>query len=422
MPFSKAQGQSTGPESLTIDQAIQLVIENHPAIKQAQQQVISSQAKVESSRSQYYPNISALGSYSRIGPVVSLDIPNQGEIDLYPANNYDLHLSLAQTLFDFGRRPARVQLAESGEMSARDNADLVKSSLVYQAIDIFYYLLLLKQNVKVLDDELDALNQHLAIVRKKVKAGTATDFEVLTTQVRATEVQNQKIDVVNIMDKQNAAFRVLIGIPGNEPIILEGDFDVALANINSDSLVSLAYEQLPEVRLARDAENRTNIQYKLAAMGDRPTLDLNLELGLKNGYIPDLNKLKTNWIAGVLVKVPIFNGFLTKNNKSAAYAELLASQENTLNIKNQVSARVTQAISDLKASQDKVKTSAVQVEQAEAAYSIAQARYEIGVITNLDLLDAQTSLAYAKLIHLKALHGVISSRYALDRAVGSKVW
>ena len=422
MPFSALKAQMAVPESLTIDRTIQLVVANHPAIKQAQQQVVSAQARIKSSRSPYYPNISALGSYARIGPVVSLEVPNQGAIDLYPENNYDIHLSLQQNILDFGRRSTRVKLAESGEISARDNVELMKSSLVYVSINIFYAMLLLEQNIKVLDEELDAFNQHLDVVKKRLKAGTATDFDVLTTQVKVSEVQNQKIDAVNTLAKQKAMFRELTGIPDDEPVYLKGDFNTASVDINLDSLTSLAFEQLPEVKLAQESEARADIQYRLAGIADRPTLNMNLEFGVKNGYIPDLNKLKANWIAGVLVNVPIFNGLATKNDKAAAYADLLAARESTSNVKNQVAADIKQAISDFRASEDKVKTSTVQVEQAQAATSIARSRYEIGVITNLDLLDAQTSLAYAKLVHFKALYGVISSRYALDKAVGKKLW
>jgi len=58
------------------------------------------------------------------------------------------------------------------------------------------------------------------------------------------------------------------------------------------------------------------------------------------------------------------------------------------------------------------------LEQAEQALSLAKKQYEIGVITNLDLLDPQTSHLEANLTHLRALYQMILSRYGLEKLLG----
>jgi len=414
--------RSQNSDSLTISGTIKLVLENHPAIKQADQYVASSKSLVDKSRAPYYPNITTVGSYARIGPVISLSIPDRESVDLYPANNYDLHLALRQTIYDFGRRQEGIKLAESGAHSAEENVDLVKSNLVYGAIGLFNSLILIDQNIGVLDEEIDALNQHLDVVKRKVDAGTATDFDVLTTQVKVSEVQNQKIDMVNAREKQLAAFRELTGLPDSTRIELAGGFEIISGNIYFDSLFTMALENLPEARLAREAETRAEIQYRMASLENRPTLNMNLEFGFKNGYIPDLNEPKANWIAGAMLTVPIFDGYSTKHKKAAAYSDLQASKTGISSVESRIATSIKQAISDLNASREKIETSELQVKQAETAYSIAESRYAVGVITNLDLLDAQLSLARARLVQQKARYDVVRSRYALDRAAGVKYW
>jgi outer membrane protein len=59
------------------------------------------------------------------------------------------------------------------------------------------------------------------------------------------------------------------------------------------------------------------------------------------------------------------------------------------------------------------------VRRAEAAVSLADVRYQAGVVTNLDVLDAQTSLQEARLLRLRAEYEVVRSRYELERAVGA---
>jgi outer membrane protein TolC len=101
---------------------------------------------------------------------------------------------------------------------------------------------------------------------------------------------------------------------------------------------------------------------------------------------------------------------------------LSASRLHTQDIERRVIAGVDQAISGVRASQDKLGSAEPQVTQAEQALSLARTRYDAGTATNLDLLDAETALANSRLIRLRAMYELVRNRYALERAVGAKIW
>jgi outer membrane protein TolC len=61
-------------------------------------------------------------------------------------------------------------------------------------------------------------------------------------------------------------------------------------------------------------------------------------------------------------------------------------------------------------------------ERTEEKVTIAKGQYGVGVVTNLDLLDAQTSLSEAKLVHLRAVYDYVNSLNLLDRATGKRIW
>lgn len=414
--------QSQTSASLTLDQAIQKVMKNHPLIEQAQQRAQASQARVDESRSSFYPELDATALYSRIGPVPSIDIPNLGSFSLFPENNYDAHLAARHTLFDFGRRSTQNALARSERQSAEDNIEQVKSGLAYQTVQVFYTILFLQEDIRVLDEEINALNEHLSISEKKAQTGSATDFDVLTTRVRVANANSQKVDVESALEKQIIALKRLMVVPQDQEIYLQGDFTSQSSETNPDSLVSDALAQRREIILARDAETSLEIQHRLASLGDRPSLKANLLLGVKNGYIPDLNEPKLNWVAGAQVQMPLFNGFRTRYRKQESEANLAAARAHTRDVSQQVRSEVQQALADIRAKQEKIQASRLQLEQAEQALALAKKQYEIGVITNLDLLDAQTSHLEANLNHLRALYQMILSRYALEKAAGSKIW
>jgi outer membrane protein len=76
----------------------------------------------------------------------------------------------------------------------------------------------------------------------------------------------------------------------------------------------------------------------------------------------------------------------------------------------------------LSSSQKKLDQAALQLSQAEKAFSLAKVSYQSGVITNLDLLDATTSLAESRLQLLKARIDHAVSIYNFKIALGDKIY
>lgn len=410
-------------DSLTVDRAIRMTLANDPAVRQAERQVDAAAANIEINRTRYYPDFSISGAYMRLGPVASISLAGGESFDLYPADNYDAHLQFYQLLYDFGERRTSVRLAEAGKKSAQDNIDVVKSDLAFRTMAAFNTILILQRSIDVINDQINALNRHLEITRNKAETGSATKFDVLTTQVRIAVATDGLIDARNGLRDQEITLRQLTGLPDDQPLALRGDFTYQPnLNVDVDSLLALARAQRPELIRARDAEAQAELHIEMASLGDKPTLGAMATAGFKNGYIPNLNQAKANFTAGVSLQIPVFNGRRSHYRTVGARADLDAVRARTAGIEQEVAGEVQQAVAALKASLDKIRNSEIQVRQAEQAISLANTQYEAGVVTNLDLLDAQTAYAQAKLIHLRALYQYTMSRNRLDQAVGAKMW
>ena len=147
-----------------------------------------------------------------------------------------------------------------------------------------------------------------------------------------------------------------------------------------------------------------------------------ISLGLKNGYIPNLNQAKINWMAGVQMQMPIFDGFNNRYKSEESEANLEAAKSYSRDVAQQITSEVQQALEDIRAKQEKIRTTELQLVQAEQALSLARTQYQVGVITNLDLLVAQTSQHEANLQHIRALYEMIMSRFMLQETIGQKIW
>ncbi|MGA9405539.1 MAG: TolC family protein [Bacteroidota bacterium] len=412
-------GFAVGQDSMTVEQAVQRVLQTHPAIDQALANINAAEARTLQASSAKLPDVTSQASYAHIGPIAAFSFPVFGTIVLAPADNYSAHVAGEYTFYDFGKTNTAIDLSKSREQTLRDQLDLTKTNLSLQTIRVFYTIILLQKSMKVQDEQIDALNQHLSVTQRRVEAGTATSFDVLTTQVRVAGAQNQKVDIQNSLEKQEAMLGQLLNIPTQSLPSIHGSFQNGQMSLNIDSLSHLALEQRTELKLARDAEQSAERQKKANSLGNMPTLKVSAVYGLNNGYEPNIYPMRGNWVWGAEAQVPIFDGGRVGHQEEEAEAALQAEKAHGRDVEGQIRSDVEQVVADVQAAESKVQISEVQLRQAHDAVAIARTQYETGSITNLDLLDAETAESAAKLLNLQALYRFTLSKYELDRAIGA---
>jgi outer membrane protein len=420
MLTSAVYSQNKFKGNLTLNEAIQLALKNQPLITQAEQEVNAAEAKINEQKSFEYPNVEADISYARIGPIPAIQFGNESFI-LAPANNYDAHVSAGYNIFDFGRKNALLDLTKSYKLTAQEKTNYIKDKLSYNTTKLFYSILYLEKSLDVKNDQIKALETHLDVIQKKVDSGTATDFEVLTTKVRVASAENQKVDIENEINKQKIALNSLMGLPADTPLDLQGDLSLLSMRVNNDSLLDLAYSQREELKIAQDAQRSIEQQKQVASLSNAPTLNAIASYGLKNGLMPNLDVLRGNWVVGISANIPIFNGNRKDAQIQEADANLNANDAQISALKRKIDMEVQQAVSDLETSKAKLKSTQLQVDQAAEAVKRAEVSYINGVITNLDLLDAETSLSEAKLLHLRVIYQNVVNAYNLKEAIGDVI-
>jgi outer membrane protein len=414
-------GTGLAQDSLSVDEAVRLVLLNHPALVQARQQTNAAEARAQQTASSQLPEAGIDASYTRIGPVPQLSIPEFGSFKLFPENNYDAHIGGRFTVYDFGKTQAAVDAAQSRVQSAQDAVELIKAGLGYQTIRAFYNILFLQKSIQVADEQIETLNQHLFIIRKKVESGTATDFDALTTQVHVASAQNQKAELENSLHQQESYMRQSLGMKEGTPLLLRGEFLLVPVSLNTDSLTQKSLDQRIEMKLAQDAKTSAELQYKFASRGNYPALRVNASWGVKNGYIPNLDVLRGNWVAGAQMQIPVFDGNRAGHLQEEAQANVLAEQARILNTEQQIRHDIERAIDNIKTALTRLEISRVQIEQSHEAVSVARKRYETGSGTNVDLLDTETAESEAKLNSLQALFKYVIGKCELDQAIGKQL-
>ena len=405
---------------LSVGDAVALVLSRNPALVESGHDIDASRARADQSRSGYLPSAEAEATYVLLAPVSVFDLPGES-IKVFPYNNYDGHIGVRQTIYDFQKTSAQVGLADSRTVLAEDSREAVKRDLEVRAAETFYVILFLRRSIEVQNEQVQTLQEHLAIARRKTEAGTATQLDELTTQVRVAAAQNVKIGLENNLRSAEITLRRLAVLPSDAPLDLRGEFSPAVFPLDRDSLKKAALTGRIEARSADDALASARAQQRAAGANDAPSLNASLLYGVKNGYIPNLDVLRGNIVGVVDLRIPIFDGNRTRSMEEEATATLHAAESRKQGVALMIQAEVDQALSELTAAGERVSVSETNINQADLAVKNARLRYNAGSLSNLDLLDAETAVAQARLTNLQALYDVVTGTIRLRRATGSPV-
>jgi outer membrane protein len=122
---------------------------------------------------------------------------------------------------------------------------------------------------------------------------------------------------------------------------------------------------------------------------------------------------------GLTLSLPIFSGFSTTYNVRAAEARTDVQAARVDNVRLQVALDVWEAYQSLTTATQTIRTSADLLASAEHSERVALGRYKAGIGNILDVLNAQSALASARLQRVQAMLDWHVSRATLARAIGA---
>jgi outer membrane protein len=408
-------------DTLTLAQAISLAVERAPTALEAQASLDAAKAHVKEMDSYGYPTLAADASYARIDPVISIPFGNQ-VFTTQPNNNYNGNLNVQQLITAFGREQANVRVAETGIKTAEDNLQGSKTTAAFQTVQEYYALLTTEEALRVEQGQLKVLDDDLSISLQREKQGVATSLDTLSTRVRISTTQSQIADLTSSRLKEESMLRRLVGFKPGVHISVKRPAESTKLPEQIDPLDSMAEINRSEILVAKDAENTARMQVEASKLIDNPVLAANVTGGVKDGYLPNLTQAKLNWIGGLSLHIPIFDGGLASSQIDEAEANYRVAQARTEDAERGVQSDIEQALADIQSSRARLSLTEVQIAQAQQAFNVAEVRYENGAATNLEVLMAQEALEQARLQKVQLMFSYELNEYNLDRAVGMQMW
>lgn len=420
-PFATPQ-ELVGRE-LTIEEAVNIGMENAPKIVARIGDYVASQQRVNQALAPLLPQLTGSGNYGRLRRVSTIT----GGVD--HADFGSASVTASQLLFDFGRTWAAKDVAKS-------SAEALKEVLETQKLDIsqlvktqYYTLLLSKRLVEVNVTALERAEVNLRSAQGFFQVGTQPKSFVTRAEV---DVANGRVNVIraqNAVSLARVALNTAMGIAVNAPTEVKDLLAYQPFPMNRDALVGEAIKNRPEYRQVKAQAEAADAFVRQTFRDFFPNLFGSGTYGVvgvtgasafnsrsTSGFVDSGNE----WNVGLTLNWSIFDGGGKVARYKEAKANLEASQARVRDAELQVWQSVEQSYLNLGEAEERIGAAGKAVESAEENYQLARGRFDAGVANIIELTDAQLALTQAQSTEAQALSDYRIAIANLERALGRR--
>ena len=405
----------------TLDGLETRALRDNPGVKAAAQRLLQAQAQLGVVRAGQAPNlaVSAGISNSRTSSETSQGIALGGRS--IEGNNFSVGASLSYELDLWGRVRRVVEAADAQALAAQDDRDGVILLLSSQVASNYWQLRGLDAESAILRGALDARREAQGLVEARFNAGLSNELDVSRARI---ERANAEADLHEVQRQRNAvehALATLVGASPSAPLLANAP-GAGLPQPPSIpvGLPASLVGQRPDLAASVAQLKAANAQVGVAEGAFYPALSLTSNFGYASEHLRDLASggARQFSFGPLALSLPVFDGGRNRANlalSKARYEEAVANHETRLLTALR---EVEDALSDVQQRAQQGDVQAQSQQAAARALLVAQARYERGVSTYLDVTDAQRNSLTADRAAAQIRTQRLLATVAVARALG----
>ncbi len=419
-----AESSPSPPElRLSLREAIQAAIDNNVNVRLLKERIAAAQAQANTSLGALLPNVGGyLNGRNQTVNLAAFGLPADrlGALGLTrsvtePFEVYDARATLVQNIFSLSLIQ-RWRAARSGIDVANLEAEVTKRDVMATAGLLYIEALRADEAVKAREADIELSQQLLKLARNRKTAGVATGLDVTRQEVEL-ENNNQRL-LVSQNELESARLNLIrsLGIAFDVRLILTDDLKfVPVEPQAPEQALMAAREQRLELRAQENRQRLASLTLSSVTSERIPSLSLNGDYGWI-GLKPE-DALATRSI-GLTFSIPIFDGGQRESRISETRSRVRQELIRMKDVSDQVTLEVRNALLTLESSMQQVAVAEKGMELALKELTFARDRFTAGLTTNIEVTNAQTSVARARDNQIEALFRFNASRINLARAKG----
>jgi len=346
-------------------------------------------------------------------------IPGAGGNHRFNSNGYGI--TLVQPLF---RQQSWLAYTESELQVAQTDAQLriAEQDLVLRSAQAYFDVLIAQDSVTLAEAQKSAIAEQLAQAKRNFEVGTATITDTHEAQARFDLISAQQIAAENNLEIKRNALQQLINAQPMNLNSLGKQFKLeAPLPADMEKWVNDAQLNSPQLSIAQAGMELADKEVTRNMGGHLPTVDLvaNYSKSSANGGGFGLGSDSTNKSVGVQLNLPLFQGGATNSKWREAQANSERAKQELENARRSVASQTRQSYLGVVSGIAQVKALQQALVSSESVLDASHLGQEVGVRTNLDVLNAQQQLYSTRRDLYQAQYNYLLSQLRLKAAVGA---
>lgn len=413
-------------QPMSMFDAVKLALLQNGSILKAASDMEAAHGVVVQTRAVVMPKIKAQAGYLHDEAADEIGFSGSGVARV--VDQWDASIRLVQTLYEGGRLRSALRTAKLTKEQSLYQYQTVVADTLLAVRTAYYDVLLAEQEIVVQEASVKLLAQELQNTVRRFDAGSVPRFDVLRGEVELANAKPRLIRARNAYRVTKNQLATVLGynIPAEVwediPMQLTGKLEAEPFDIQLPTALAQARARRTELAALDKEEGLRREAVTTARSTYLPRLGVFAGYGGHNSrYVDDFFQDVSGAMAGVQFSWDLWDGNLTRGKVQEARALHKKSQLEVEDATRRVEQQVRTAYSTFLEAREVLESQKKVQEQAEEALRLATSRYDAGTGTQLDLLNAQTSLTQARTTQIQALHGYAVARARLERAIGQDV-
>jgi len=426
-----AFAQEISKTSYSLEECIEYALQNNTEIINAEYEKEIAESQVGQTVAQGLPQVNANATLNyNFEPQKSLidistfdpSVPEGTEQQVSFQQAYDGNLSLgaSQLIFD-GSFFVGLQASQTyRELSSKQH---VKTQIdVVEAVSKAYYnALVTQERFDLLQVNYQRLDSLLGDTRAMFENGFVEKIEVSRLQVQFNNLRTQLNNTEKLLRISSDLLKFQMGMPINQPI----DLTDKLSEVELETFPDGDFNYSERIEYSQLQTNQAlvNLEMKNNRVKYLPTLYANFAYGWNTATSQTSQWFQTDrWLnfgyVGATLSLPIFDGFLKAKKIQQNKLQAKQIQESFTQLENSIDLEIERTKINMSNAIESMKTQKENMELAEEIYNVTKIKYEEGVGSNLEVVEADTDYKEAQTNYYDALFDALVAKVELEKAYG----
>jgi outer membrane protein len=423
--------QSIG--TYTLEECIKYAIDNSISLRKAKYQTRISEKEVQERLATGYPQVDLRANFTDNVIIQKVILPANNP----PLNPSDQPLalqfgakftsnfavSLEQLIFDFsyliGIKGARTYVELAQKQIKQSEVEIISS-----VTKAYYAALINQERIALLDanyQRLDTLYKNTAAMFQN---GMAEKVDVMRTEVSLNNVKTEKDKLLKLQELTYQLLKYQMGMPVRDSLALVGNIRELNLDYNSSLNEDLNYQNRVEYSLLQTNRLLQDINLKYNRSLYMPRLSASASYGANTGsnQFGDIWRFSKNSFTfafvGINFSMPIIDGFRKKHTLEKVRLEGLKVDEDIKTFKLAAELETETAKNSIITYTKDLEIQKKNMELAQEVSRVAKVKYENGVGSTLEIVNAESAFKEAETNYYNALYNIVLSKVELDKALG----